>query len=208
MTVSMPTTRLSSVMTGCGGKETTCSRRSISGLTRATKGTISVSPGSRWREWRRSGSTIPARACGTIRTPAAATMKTNRARMIRTIRPAVMRSLSFAHERGRAPDLEHLDAGSRLDDLVVVVGARRPDLAVELHAAHALGVGDALDDHRRLADQRRRTRPDGARALVGTCDRPQRGQQDHRDDQEGGELDRRAGVERREQRRDGGAPRE
>src|SRR4051795_1237651 len=35
MTVSMPTTRLSSVMTGCGGNETTCSRRSISGFTRA-----------------------------------------------------------------------------------------------------------------------------------------------------------------------------
>ena len=32
MTVSMLTTRLSSVITGCGGNETTCSRRSISGL--------------------------------------------------------------------------------------------------------------------------------------------------------------------------------
>jgi hypothetical protein len=46
MTVSMPTTRLSSVITGCGGNETTCSRRSISGFTRSMNGTIRVSPGS------------------------------------------------------------------------------------------------------------------------------------------------------------------
>jgi hypothetical protein len=46
MTVSMPTTRLSSVITGCGGNATTCSRRSISGLTRSMNGTISVSPAS------------------------------------------------------------------------------------------------------------------------------------------------------------------
>jgi hypothetical protein len=46
MTVSIPTTRLSSVITGWGGNETTCSRRSISGLTRSTNGMISVSPGS------------------------------------------------------------------------------------------------------------------------------------------------------------------
>ena len=32
MTVSIWITRLSSVITGCGGNETTCSRRSISGL--------------------------------------------------------------------------------------------------------------------------------------------------------------------------------
>ena len=38
MTVSMLTTRLSSVITGCGGNETTVSRRSISGFTRSTYG--------------------------------------------------------------------------------------------------------------------------------------------------------------------------
>src|SRR3954454_24067215 len=107
---------------------------------------------------------MPARAWGTIRTPAAATMKTNRARMIKTIRPAVMRSLSFAHERGRAPDLEDVDARPGLDDLVVVVGARGPDLAVELHAADALGVGDPLDHHRGLPDQLRRAGRDRAGA--------------------------------------------
>jgi len=50
MTVSIPTTRLSSVMTGCGGNATTCSRRSISGFTRSMNGTISVSPASSVRE--------------------------------------------------------------------------------------------------------------------------------------------------------------
>ena len=45
MTVSMLTTRLSSVITGCGGNETTCSRRSISGRSRSTNGTTSARPG-------------------------------------------------------------------------------------------------------------------------------------------------------------------
>ena len=42
----MWTVTLSSVIAGCGGKETTCSRRSISGLSRSTNGTMIVSPGS------------------------------------------------------------------------------------------------------------------------------------------------------------------
>ena len=45
MTVSMDTTRLSSVITGCGGKDTTCSRRSISGARRSTNGMRIVRPG-------------------------------------------------------------------------------------------------------------------------------------------------------------------
>src|SRR5436305_1405363 len=53
MTESMLTTRLSSVITGCGGNETTCSRRSSSGRTRATNGTQSASPGESARDHRR-----------------------------------------------------------------------------------------------------------------------------------------------------------
>ncbi len=49
MTVSMWITRLSSVITGWGGNETTCSRRSISGRTRSTYGMTSASPASRVR---------------------------------------------------------------------------------------------------------------------------------------------------------------
>ena len=50
MTVSMLTTRLSSVITGCGWNETTCSRRSIISRTRSTNGTTIVSPGLSVRE--------------------------------------------------------------------------------------------------------------------------------------------------------------
>src|SRR3954453_18690667 len=202
MTVSMATTRLSSVITGCGGNDTTCSRRSISGFTRAPKGTISVSPGSGVREWRPSRSTIPARACGTIRTPAAATMNTNRARTIRAIRPAVIRTPSLAPERCRAPDLEHVHPRARLDDFVVVVGARGPDLDVQPDATDALGVGDALDDGRGLAHQGRGARPQLAlRALMLAGDRAQRREQDHGDDQERRPLDRRARSQRGQKRR-------
>ncbi len=50
MTESMLTTRLSSVITGCGGNETTCSRRSMVARMRSMKGTTSVSPGESVRE--------------------------------------------------------------------------------------------------------------------------------------------------------------
>src|SRR3954462_1937631 len=110
---------------------------------------------------------MPARACGTIRTPAAATMNTNTARTIRAISPAVMRSPSFAHERGRAPDLENMHAGPRLDDLVVVGGPRCPHPAARAPAAAALGVADPLHHGRGLAHERRGARPDpAAGALV------------------------------------------
>ena len=40
----------------------------------------------------------------------------------------------LGHERGGAPDLDDVDAGAGLDGRVLVVGARGPDLAVELDA--------------------------------------------------------------------------
>src|ERR1700750_3129979 len=104
-------------------------------------------------------------------------MNTNRARTIRTIRPAVMRSPSFAHERGRAPDLEHLHARPRLERLVLVVGPGGPDLPAQAHAADPLGVGEALHDDRPLPDEGGGARLELApRALVLAGDRPQRRQ--------------------------------
>jgi hypothetical protein len=50
MTVSMLTTRLSEVITGCGGNETTCSRRSTTARGRSTNGTRKCRPASRVRE--------------------------------------------------------------------------------------------------------------------------------------------------------------
>ena len=49
MTVSMATTRLSSVMTFWGGNDTTCSRRSIVYRTLSTNGTMIDRPGPRVR---------------------------------------------------------------------------------------------------------------------------------------------------------------
>src|SRR3954454_6320419 len=105
-------------------------------------------------------------------------MNTNSARTIRTIKPAVIRSPSLGHERGGAPDLEHVDPRPRLDDFVVVIGPGGPDLAVELDAADPFGVGDALDDHGGLADERGGVHPDPAlAALLLTRDRAQGHQQ-------------------------------
>jgi hypothetical protein len=50
MTVSIETTTLSSVITGCGLKETTCSRRSITSRIRSTNGTTIVRPAFSVRE--------------------------------------------------------------------------------------------------------------------------------------------------------------
>ena len=66
MTVSMATTRLSLVMTGCGGKLTTCSRRSMSGSSRSTNGVTMFRPAFRVRWYRPKRSTMPALACGMI----------------------------------------------------------------------------------------------------------------------------------------------
>src|SRR5690606_11507159 len=64
----MLTTRLSDVMTGCGGNDTTCSRRSTDARTRSMNGTSRCSPGSSVREYRPRRSTMIATACGTMRT--------------------------------------------------------------------------------------------------------------------------------------------
>src|SRR3954470_1855208 len=132
MTESMLTTRLSSVITGCGGNDTTCSRRSINGLSRSTNGTSRDRPGSSVRAYRPSRSTTPARACGTIRTErrTTTTMKNRTAR--KTMPPAVIPTSSFRDERRGAVDLQDFDAVARLDDLVLVIGAGAPDLAADL----------------------------------------------------------------------------
>ena len=68
MTESMPTTRLSLVMTACGGKPTTCSRMSILLRTWSTTGTSRWMPGSSVRLYLPSRSMTKTDACGTIRT--------------------------------------------------------------------------------------------------------------------------------------------
>src|SRR6478736_1681730 len=85
----METTRLSSVITGCGGKDTTCSRRSRRGSSRSTNGIRMVRPGFSVRWYLPSRSTTPARACGTIRTERTRTIITNATSTSSTIATAI-----------------------------------------------------------------------------------------------------------------------
>jgi len=94
MTESIETTRLSSVITGCGLNDTTCSRRSISGRSRSMNGTTIASPGESVRWKRPSRSTIPAFACGTIRIVRASMKMTKRATTAMTMSATIAASYS------------------------------------------------------------------------------------------------------------------
>ena len=119
MTVSMLTTRLSSVITGCGGNETTCSRRSISGRT-------PVDERDDEREPRRQRAVVaaeplhdPACACGTIRT----VRREGEQRRTATTASATMQSdhaeLLYSYTSAVAPSIfVDLDLRARLDHLV------------------------------------------------------------------------------------------
>src|SRR3954471_16192497 len=79
---------------------------------------------------------------------------------------------SFGDHRGGAADLHHVDAGAGLDDILIIVGPRRPDLALQPHGSGAFEVGDALQHDGRAPDERRGagTQP-GGRAQVTPRDR-------------------------------------
>src|SRR3954466_1300796 len=133
MTVSMPTTRLSSVMTGCGGKLTTCSRRSINGRMRSTNGTRMVGPGGHARWKRPSRSMIPAVACGTMRTVRMTVMRTKTAITATAMSAAVIQvslgKVDGKDDGGRTVDLCDIHGRTGRDDVGVVVRAGAPDLA-------------------------------------------------------------------------------
>ena len=93
-TVSIPTETLSSVITGCGGNVTTCSRKSMRGRTRSMNGMTIVSPGSSVRLYRPNRSTTPARACGMTRTVRAAMNSAKTTSTTATISPTMPRSYS------------------------------------------------------------------------------------------------------------------
>src|SRR5919204_1091996 len=154
MTVSMLTTRLSSVITGCGSNETTCSRRSTMSRMRSMNGTTIVNPGLSVRLYRPSRSTTPARACGTMRIVLASTTRTKNATMSNTINTTTT-DLLLVDERRRAPDFSYLDPRPRLEHLPVHERQRAPLLATDSYASavrvHAL-------EHRRLrSDERGRS---------------------------------------------------
>src|SRR3712207_5039374 len=113
-----------------------------------------------------------------------ATISTNTASTISAMAPAVMAILpqsSVGHERRGAPDLDDLHLGAGLVGLVIHVGPGGPHLSVDPHATDALVVGDALENHRLLAHERRSARPDlGRRAEMLASQGTQGQQQDHR----------------------------
>src|SRR5580765_7111039 len=113
MTVSMLTTTLSSVITGCGWNETTCSRRSTISRTRSTNGTTIVRPAFRVREYRPNRSTTPARAWGTTRIVRQSASRTNATTPARTIN-STTRDLLLVDERGCALDLDDFDSSAGL----------------------------------------------------------------------------------------------
>src|SRR5437763_688667 len=199
----MFTTRLSSVITGCGSNETTCSRRSTMSRIRSTNGTTIVRPGLSVRLYRPSRSTTPARACGTIRIVRARTISTNTTTTSKTIN-AITANLRLVHERGRAPDLGHLDLRAGLEDEVVDVRPGRPLLAADPHAAPVRV--DALHDGCFRADECRRPRPDERRHVqMRAGDRPEQRKRRERGDDEDDELHERSDSDRRRDRRgDGG----
>src|SRR3954452_20291984 len=141
MTVSMETTRLSSVITGCGGKLTTCSRRSIMYRTLSTNGTTMLRPAGSVSLYFPNRSTMPARACGMIRTVLASSTMTKAKN--RTAIPSrygvtgcsqsgsgwlgvggrsrLERGVDRVHVDGRTLHGEHLDGRAGLDGQRAVV---------------------------------------------------------------------------------------
>src|SRR4249920_1855455 len=156
----MLTVRLSSVITGCGLNETTCSRISIRWRTRSTKGITIASPGERvlWNRPRRS--TTAACACGMTLIVRQSVNRTRNAIPSNTMSAAIEAPL-LVDERGSALDLDHLDPGARLEDVPLHVGAGRPFLAADADAA-AVHV-DALEDERLGSRERVGARPERRR---------------------------------------------
>src|ERR1700712_5673086 len=157
----MPTCRLSAVITGCGGKEMTCSRRSIVARTRSTNGTRTDRPGDSVRLKRPRRSTTLAWACGTMVTLLPRMMITRTTITSAAIRagvtagppsssgrrscPRERHSSAAVHNRvslERLPDHRggalHLDDPDDLPDgeaLGAVLAARRPLVGAELNPA-------------------------------------------------------------------------
>src|SRR3954454_20941285 len=124
-----------------------------------------LSPGDRVARYFPKRSTIPARACGTIRTVLASTRIAKRTRTTKNANTNVMllpllggswsgpQLVSAEYVRRGALDRHDVDRGAFLDLVVLVVGARGPDLSADLHATSGL-VRQRLEHVATLSDQR------------------------------------------------------
>src|ERR1700742_4222976 len=160
----MFTVRLSSVITGCGGKDTTRSRRSTRARTLSMNGSSSVSWPDTVLLYRPSRSMTAASACGISAIDLATTMAANTTSTPTRIRPATAPSIrvsfrscpgsldGFLDDGGGAVDVHDGHVIARLVDIAVVQGPRRPDFAVELHLTFV--TRDPVEDKRTLAFQR------------------------------------------------------
>ena len=147
MTVSMQTTRLSSVITGCGGKDTTCSRRSISGRSRSTNGTRMVRPGGQ-------GAAVPAEPLddagpGLRHDPHRLGQRDEHQQHdARRATPSATSDahsdLRFVDDRRGAVDLHDLDVPPGLDDVCVGV-VRRADQTSPLSLTRPSSASDLLE---------------------------------------------------------------
>src|SRR4051794_8794686 len=117
----------------------------------------------------------------------AATMSAKMTMTAATIRPATTTPL-FGNQRRGALDLHHVHLLAGLDDLVLVVGPRRPDLVLEADRAGV--AADRLEHLGPLADERRGAGPQlRGHRHVPPGDRAQEGEDAARDQQEEHELD-------------------
>src|SRR3954468_7775274 len=154
MTVSIETTRLSDVITGCGGKLTTCSRMSTLVRTASTNGTSRLSPGFSVRWYLPSRSTTSIRCCGTTRidrsTVITTISATKTAIAMRIIWPTYVSVLP--HHCGCALELDHPDPVARLERLRTVERPRPPGLAFDLYQP-VVGVDPLEDQAARTLDR-------------------------------------------------------
>src|SRR6185437_14047192 len=158
----MLTVRLSWVMTGCGGKDTTRSRRSTRARTRSMNGTSSVRCPLTVRLYRPNRSITAASACGISATDFATTTMVNTtsaAKNSRTRVPPAPIDVPFSqlldvpeyHCRGTV-DVHDGHRLAGLVDVALVQRTRGPHLTVQLHLA--LMGGDPIEHQRLLALQR------------------------------------------------------
>src|SRR5947199_7720479 len=122
----MDTTRLSDVITGWGGKLTTCSRMSTLVRTASRNGMSRFRPGFRVRWYLPSRSTTSIRCCGTTRTDRNSTVTTNIATIAASTRRTTSPGFTYVsvppHHRRCPLDFDHPDMLAGLELLCAVEG--------------------------------------------------------------------------------------